>query len=351
MRLLVQGAGMTAGSRLHRALLGLARRGHHIGWVGGTPLQVHEGIVALEAREVAAHPWDVVVGEGSAASVASLGRRGAARAMVISVHAEALEKATWLDRMALDSLTTIVMIDESDEDAARGGTHGLALSRFGLWPIETPDERGTASSAETEVLERACERSAARSLGPAPRAALFVDRDGTLIVERGYLDDPDGVELLPGVATALREARSAGHPVVVVSNQAGVGRGRFSLERAHEVMASLRTRLRREGVELDAIHFCPHAPDEGCRCRKPGTLLFERAAEDLQIHLPHSVMVGDKRLDASAGQAAGMIGMLVRTGYGGAEEGATGVLPQRVHSSLPDAVRWFLDREEARVIG
>jgi len=182
-----------------------------------------------------------------------------------------------------------------------------------------------------------------------PRAAVFLDRDGTLVVEREYLDDPAGLELLPGVASALRGLRGAGFALVVVSNQSGVGRGRFTAGRVHEVMAGLRHALRAQGVELDAIYFCPHRPEEGCPCRKPGTALLERAADDQQLDLAQSVMVGDKRIDVLAGQRAGGHGVLVRTGYGREEERAAETEPRGadyIADDLAGAARWILERLE-----
>jgi histidinol-phosphate phosphatase family protein len=180
---------------------------------------------------------------------------------------------------------------------------------------------------------------------------VFADRDGTLIVERDYLADPDGVSLIPGVPRALADLRAAGFPVVVISNQSGVGRGRFTLARAYEVMARLRERLRVEGVELDAIYLCPHRPEEACACRKPGTALLERAAEDLQLTLARSFMVGDKRIDVETAARAGGRGVLVRTGYGREEElrpaapdGADA--PAFVAEDFATAAAWILAHEE-----
>lgn len=349
MRLLALQTHLARVPRLSRALTGLVRRGHLLGVVGGGPWP---GALAVEARDVPSRTWDVVIGAGDPGPIAALGRRSAARAMVVAADARTLSRGDWGHRMAWDALTSLVLIDEADATLAREGPHGVALERFALWPAGLAAiDADPVSVADTEVLERAAERALTRSAGPGLRAALFVDRDGTLIEERGYLADPIGVVLLPGVAQSLREVRAAGHPVVVVSNQAGIGRGRFTLAQAHSVMAEMRQQLRRHGVELDAVHFCPHSPDAGCRCRKPGTLLFERAAADLQIHLPHSFMVGDKRLDAEAGRQAGMVGAIVATGYAGQEEGDRS-LPDAVprHADLQSAVRWFLDREEARVI-
>jgi histidinol-phosphate phosphatase family protein len=147
------------------------------------------------------------------------------------------------------------------------------------------------------------------------------------------------------VAGALREARARGLPVVVVSNQAGVGRGLYPERRVHAVMARLRALLRREGVELDAVRHCPHAPDAGCDCRKPGTRLLREAAGDLRLSLADSVMVGDKALDVGAGHGAGAAGVLVLTGHGAAEAAAgAGAGADAVLADLPAAVHWFLAR-------
>ncbi len=256
----------------------------------------------------------------------------------------------WLERWAWDSVWALAMVEEREADAVRDAARGLPLERFVLWATDAPPAATDVAHPDVDLLERACERALARASSGTLRAAAFVDRDGTLIVERGYLSDPGQVELLPGVAAALRDVRAAGHPVVVVSNQSGIGRGYFGADRAHLVNARLRQLLRRAGVELDAIHFCPHAPGEGCACRKPGTLLLERAADDLRLSLPRSVMVGDKRLDAETGRAAGMTGILVRTGYGGDEAGAgdTAAPPERVCADLPEALAWFTEREDRR---
>jgi histidinol-phosphate phosphatase family protein len=181
--------------------------------------------------------------------------------------------------------------------------------------------------------------------------ALFLDRDGTLIVERGYLSDPDGVELLPGVPAALRQLHAAGVALVVVSNQAGVGRGLFPVERAWATMARLRRLLRAEGVELDAIRFCPHAPDAGCHCRKPGPGMLEDACEALHLSPVGSVMAGDRWLDAAAGRAAGGMGVLLRTGYGREEEAriaaGTRPAPDLVLEDLPALAAWVVARLES----
>jgi histidinol-phosphate phosphatase family protein len=179
---------------------------------------------------------------------------------------------------------------------------------------------------------------------------VFADRDGTLVIERGYLSDPADLELLPGVPAALRRLHAAGWPVIVVSNQSGVGRGIFPLARVHEAMAALRHALRAHGVELDAIHFCPHRPEDGCDCRKPGVALLRRAAEDLDLSLARSVFVGDKRLDVDTGHRAGARGVLVRTGYGADAARELPVAgeapPDAVCADFAEAAAWILARGE-----
>jgi D-glycero-D-manno-heptose 1,7-bisphosphate phosphatase len=214
-----------------------------------------------------------------------------------------------------------------------------------LWSDDLPADGADPGHGDTEVLERACERALARQRSRAARPAVFLDRDGTLVREVGYLSDPDDLELLPGVPQALRDLQAAGLALVVISNQSGVGRGLFPLTRVHQAMARLRTRLRGEGIELDGIYFCPHRPEAGCACRKPGGLLLERAAEDLGLSLRASAMVGDKRLDVETGHRVGARGLLVRTGYGRDEERKEGTAleaPDAVCDDLGAAAQWIL---------
>ena len=115
--------------------------------------------------------------------------------------------------------------------------------------------------------------------------AVFLDRDGTLIVEKKYLSDPTDVELERGVIEGLALLQSVGWPLVVVTNQSGIGRGYFGLDAAVAVNDRIDAILREHGVVLSAWYLCPHAPEEGCRCRKPERGLADRAAEDLGIRL------------------------------------------------------------------
>jgi D-glycero-D-manno-heptose 1,7-bisphosphate phosphatase len=135
--------------------------------------------------------------------------------------------------------------------------------------------------------------------------ALFLDRDGTLIDDVGYIRDPTQVRLLNGAAAALREMRQAGFLLVLVSNQSGIARGLVSRAEAAAVHQRVVAELARASVELDDARYCPHAPDAGCACRKPAPGLLLAAARELGVDLAASFMVGDKGSDVEAGRRAG----------------------------------------------
>jgi D-glycero-D-manno-heptose 1,7-bisphosphate phosphatase len=135
--------------------------------------------------------------------------------------------------------------------------------------------------------------------------AAFLDRDGTIVVDKHYLSDPDGLELLPNALGGLRGLRDLGARLVVVTNQSGVGRGYFPVEAVERMHERLRELLGEGGVELDDIYVCPHAPEDGCACRKPGTALFKQASADLGIDLGGSFVLGDKEADVEAGRRIG----------------------------------------------
>lgn len=154
------------------------------------------------------------------------------------------------------------------------------------------------------------------------RAAVFVDRDGTVITDADYLSDPERVTLLPGVEGAIRRLRAAGYPVVLVTNQGGIARGLYTESDYRAVAARLDHLLRGADAAADATYFCPHHPDfDGpCECRKPRTGLYLRAARDHGIEPAASWYVGDKISDVLPARTLGGRGILVRTGYGAAEE-------------------------------
>ena len=191
-----------------------------------------------------------------------------------------------------------------------------------------------------ERLSREADRSETR---PVSRRAVFLDRDGTLIQERDYLAEPDGVSLLPGVPEALHLLGGAGFALVVVTNQSGIARGLYTLDDYHAVAHRLDEELRRTGVEVDATYFCPHHPEftGPCECRKPNRGMYVQAATELGLDLSNSYFVGDRQKDVVPAVTLGGTGILVRTGYGPEEELAVedGTI---VVDSLLDAARLIL---------
>ena len=182
---------------------------------------------------------------------------------------------------------------------------------------------------------------------------MFIDRDGTLTEEVGYVNHPKRLRLLPRSAEAIRRLNAAGVPAVVVTNQAGIARGYFTEDVLHAVTAELRSQLEDAGARLDGVYVCPHHPREGeppyravCGCRKPRPGLLLEAAADLHLDLARSVMVGDKASDLEVAPQVGARSVLVLTGYGLGEweyrRDLFPVTPDHVASDLLDAVEWVL---------
>src|SRR5918996_503958 len=158
------------------------------------------------------------------------------------------------------------------------------------------------------------------------RPAVFLDRDGTLIEERGYLDRLDLLHVFPWTADALRLLKRAGFATVVITNQAAIGRGIIDEAFLAEVHRELDVRLARGDAAIDRYYYCPHLVDAAidayrqmCRCRKPGPAMIEQACREMDLDPARSVMVGDRWLDVACGRAAGTRTVLVRRGHGAHE--------------------------------
>jgi histidinol-phosphate phosphatase family protein len=163
---------------------------------------------------------------------------------------------------------------------------------------------------------------------------VFLDRDGTVNVEREYLSNVDGMELLPGVPEAIRRLNSLGWPVVVVTNQAVVGRGGCSAETLRRINERLVELLEAEGAAVDGIYWCPHAPEEACACRKPKAGLLETAARVFGADLTRSFLVGDKWSNIQEGLNVGAVTFLVRTGHGAEPEQTLKCRPHQIAEDL-----------------
>jgi D-glycero-D-manno-heptose 1,7-bisphosphate phosphatase len=183
------------------------------------------------------------------------------------------------------------------------------------------------------------------------RRAVFLDRDGTMLEEAGYLDRLERLVFFPYTVDAVRLLNRAGFAVVVVTNQAGVARGLFDESFVEDAHRHMTERLGAGGARVDGYYYCPHHPEgsvlrfrQQCDCRKPLPGMVRRASADLGIDPATSFIVGDRWHDLETGQAAGARGILVRTGYGRSVESVPppGIVPVAVADNLIEAVSWIL---------
>lgn len=170
------------------------------------------------------------------------------------------------------------------------------------------------------------------------RRFILLDRDGTLVVHHPYLSNPDQIELIPGAINALKEFKKLGLGVVVITNQAGVGRGYFNLEALAKIHERLSSLLAKEGIELDDIYFCPHSPEDNCLCRKPKVKLIEKAIKKHHFDPKLSFVIGDNQSDVGLGKNIGATTILVRTGHGRLTEKEVEIKPDFVVDGLKESV-------------
>ncbi len=188
------------------------------------------------------------------------------------------------------------------------------------------------------------------------RPAVFIDRDGTVNEQMGYINHPSRFRLLPGAAEAIGLLNENHLLAIIVSNQSGVARGYFPMTLVHKIHALMQERLEEKGARLDGIFFCPHHPRgtvpnfaKACDCRKPQTGLIAKACGTFDIDMSRSYLIGDRCLDIETAERAGLKGILVETGYGLGDMAY--ILPQspfnpaHVAPDLLQAVRWILERE------
>jgi heptosyltransferase-2 len=213
--------------------------------------------------------------------------------------------------------------------------------------------RLTDSAARTDPAPSSSQRAPSDAPTPLaepaaagrPAPVVFLDRDGTLNRDVGYLCDPNQMELLPRVAAALRDLRAAGVRTVIVTNQSGVARGALTEAQLHRIHERLGRLLEAQGASIDAMYYCPHHPDDRCHCRKPDTGLVERAREQLSLELDRSAVVGDKLADVQLAHRIGATSVLVRTGHGEQvlKDWPVGERPpDHVANDLHAAVQWIL---------
>jgi D-glycero-D-manno-heptose 1,7-bisphosphate phosphatase len=186
--------------------------------------------------------------------------------------------------------------------------------------------------------------------------AVFLDRDGVINEEVGYLDSLDKLKIIPGAYEAIRLINESGMKVVVISNQAGVARGLFPEDFVKITHEYLQNALRKKGAYIDNFYYCPHHPTEGiesyrqvCNCRKPAPGMLLQAAQDLNIDLTRSYLVGDRFNDMEAGKKIGVRGILVKTGFGqsllqddGPDEATPENKPDFIAADILEAVKLIL---------
>jgi D-glycero-D-manno-heptose 1,7-bisphosphate phosphatase len=178
------------------------------------------------------------------------------------------------------------------------------------------------------------------------RPAVFLDRDGTISEDVGYLNHVSQFRMFPFAAGAIRRLNDANLPVIVVTNQSGVGRGFFAESTVHTVHEEMTQQLAAAGAHLTAIYYCPHTSEDECECRKPKPGMIRQAAREHGVDLARSFVVGDRYGDVELAQASGGRGVLVRTGYGAEDLRVNGAgwarQPDFVADDLSDAVEWIL---------
>lgn len=174
------------------------------------------------------------------------------------------------------------------------------------------------------------------------RRAVFLDKDGTLVVDVPYNVDPARLRFTPGALPALRVLQAAGYALVIVSNQPGLALGRFDVPAWTRLQAALLQRLRAAGLVIDGLYWCPHAPAAGCGCRKPAAGLLRQAAQDHRLDLARSWMVGDILDDVEAGRRAGCRSVLLDVGHETVWAPGVDRVPGYRAADLLDAARYIV---------
>ncbi len=188
------------------------------------------------------------------------------------------------------------------------------------------------------------------------KPAVFIDRDGTVNEQMGYINHISRFVMLPGAAQAIRLLNRCGYLAIIVSNQSGVARGYYPIDLVERVHDHMRNLLKKEGAWVDGIFYCPHYPKGivpeysiECKCRKPGTGLIETASKVFDIHMEKSYVIGDRFSDIELARQLGLKGILVTTGYGLGDLEyvfpALSFKPDYVADDILHAVRWIVECE------
>jgi UDP-glucose 4-epimerase len=287
------------------------------------------------------HVWDLAAAHGAAMQRLLAAPVGSGRFEAYNMGSEngysVREMAAACERVIGRKLSVVERERRAGDPPRLVGDSRLAREVLGFAPSRDALDRIFASAWKWEQGLSALAK---------PRRAVFLDRDGTINVDPGYISDPKQMQLIPGVGDAIASLRKAGFAVVVVSNQSGVGRGIIARDALPLIHARMEELLSPQGARIDHYELCVHRPEDGCECRKPKAKLLADGARAMGVDLSQSYMVGDKLSDLEAGRAAACTGVaLVRTGYGaGTEKGLPPGVADFVGDSLADVARWILGR-------
>lgn len=143
------------------------------------------------------------------------------------------------------------------------------------------------------------------------KKAVFLDRDGTINVDHGYVSKVEKFEILPGAIEGLKKMRSMNYLLIIISNQSGIGRGYYSIPDYEKVMETMHKQLSLQGIIIDDCFYCPHSPESNCSCRKPGTKMIDEAVRKWDVNVKESFFIGDKDSDMKAGKKSGLKTILI----------------------------------------
>ena len=210
------------------------------------------------------------------------------------------------------------------------------------------------AAARRQLGMRQAEQKTQSAEGGGQAPVVYLDRDGTLNFDPGYLNQPDQLQLLPGVGQAVARLNRAGFKAVVLSNQSGLARGLITKEQLDAIHRRLHELLAADGARLDGIFICPHHPEDACSCRKPAAGLVSRAQQELGIAPDHAIVIGDKASDVGLARNIGATAVFVTSGHHPEEEQARmvalGLVPDFTARELAEAVKWILEKENVLVL-
>ncbi|HLD88592.1 MAG TPA: D-glycero-beta-D-manno-heptose 1,7-bisphosphate 7-phosphatase [Candidatus Nanoarchaeia archaeon] len=176
--------------------------------------------------------------------------------------------------------------------------------------------------------------------------AVFLDRDGTINVDDGYIYEIEKFRFITRSAEAIKVLKNSGLKVIIVTNQSGVGQGLYKEEDVKKVHTHMVEELKKKGVKIDDILYCPHTRDAGCECRKPNMLMVKKSAEKFGLNLKECYVVGDKNADVALGNRAGCKSILVKTGYSGKDK--CEATPDYTAEDLYEAASWIIGQENKK---